>query len=63
MLNVMHHCGIVSYYMTLYFGVNKIIGFQKLAGNLDKMTIANLDRLGLSNLEVLCKIHMKIFFG
>ena len=29
---------------SLYFGVNKIINFQKLVGNLDKMTIANLGR-------------------
>ena len=29
---------------SLYFGVNEIIGFQKLIGNLDKMTVANLSR-------------------
>ena len=29
---------------SLYFGVNEIISFQKLIGNLDKMTTTNLDR-------------------
>ena len=29
---------------SLYFGVNENISFQKLGGNLDKMTIANLGR-------------------
>jgi hypothetical protein len=29
---------------SLYFGVNEIIGFQKLVGNLDKITVANLGR-------------------
>ena len=29
---------------SLYFGVNEIISFKKLVGNLDKMIIANLGR-------------------
>ena len=29
---------------SLYFGANEIISFQKLVGNLDKMTIANSGR-------------------
>jgi hypothetical protein len=29
---------------SLHFGVNEILNFQKLVGNLDKMTIANLGR-------------------
>ena len=29
---------------SLHFGVNEILSFQKLVGNLDKMTIANLAR-------------------
>ena len=29
---------------SLYFGTNEMISFQKLVGNLDKMTIANLGR-------------------
>ena len=29
---------------SLHFGVSEIINFQKLIGNLDKMTIANLGR-------------------
>ena len=29
---------------SLHFGVNEIISFQKLVGNLDKMTITNLGR-------------------
>ena len=29
---------------SIYFGVNEMISFQKVARNLDKMTIANLGR-------------------
>ena len=29
---------------SLYFGINEMISFQKLIGNLDKRTIANLSR-------------------
>ena len=29
---------------SLHFGVNKIISFQKLVGNLEKMRVANLGR-------------------
>ena len=29
---------------SLYFGVNEILRFQKLVGNLNKMTVANLGR-------------------
>jgi hypothetical protein len=35
----------------LHFGVNEIISFQKLIGNLDKMTIVNLDRQHRSSLN------------
>jgi hypothetical protein len=31
-------------YNYLHFGVNEILSFQKLVGNLDKMTFANLGR-------------------
>ena len=48
---------------SLYVGVNEIISFQKLVGNLDKMTVANLDRVRLSNLEVFCKTHMNFSLG
>ena len=41
MRNIMHHCCLVSYYRTLYLGLNEIIHSQKLAGNLDKMMVAN----------------------
>ena len=45
MLNVMHHCCLeILLEKSLYFGVNEIIGFQKLVGNLDKMTVVNLGR-------------------
>ena len=45
MLKVMHHCCIVSYQRALYIsGVNEVISFQKLVGNLDKMAVANLGR-------------------
>ena len=45
MLNV--HASLLSSFLiksSLYFGVNEIISFQKLAGNLDKMTVPNLGR-------------------
>ena len=45
--NVMHHCCLVFIYLlenSLYFGVNEITSFQKLVGNLEKITIANLGR-------------------
>jgi hypothetical protein len=29
---------------SLHFGVNEIISFQKLVGNLDKTTVANLGK-------------------
>ena len=45
LLNVMPLCCLVSYQRTLlYFGVTKISNFQKLIGNFDKMTVANLGR-------------------
>ena len=39
------HASLLSSFLlenSLYFGVNEIVTFQKLAGNLDKMTVANL---------------------
>ena len=42
-----HHASLLSNFVlenSLYFGVNEIISFQKLVGNLDKMTVANLGR-------------------
>ena len=42
-----HHASLLSNFLldnSLHFGVNEIISFQKLVGNLDKMTIANLGR-------------------
>ena len=41
MLNIMHHCCLISYWTTLYILV-LIISFQKLVGNLEKMTVVNL---------------------
>ena len=41
------HASLLSSFLlenSLYFGVNEIISFQKLVGNLDKMTVANLGR-------------------
>ena len=40
-----HHASLLSSFLldnSLYFGLNKVISFQKLVGNVDKMTIANL---------------------
>ena len=44
MLNIMHWSTLSTFLLenTLYFGVNEIISFQKVVGNLDKMTVANL---------------------
>ena len=42
-----HHVSFLSNFFSdnsLHFGVNEIISFQKLAWNLDKMTVANLGR-------------------
>ena len=42
-----HHASLLSTFLldnSLHFGVNEIISFQKLVGNLDKMTVANLGR-------------------
>ena len=36
---------------SLHFGVYEILSFQKLVGNLDKMTIANLARQPQSSLN------------
>ena len=45
LLNVIHHCCFVSLLEnSLYFGVDEIISFQKLVGDLEKMTVANLAR-------------------
>ena len=45
LLNAIHHCCLVSYERTLYiFGVNEIINFQKLVGNLNKMIIVDFGR-------------------
>ena len=40
----MHHCCLNLIRQLLHFGVNEIISFQKLVGNLDKMIVANLGR-------------------
>ena len=42
MLNVMLSSFLLQ--NSLYFGVNEIISFHKIIGNLDKMTVANLGR-------------------
>ena len=41
------HASLLSSFLlenSSYFGVNGIISFQKLVGNSDKMTVANLSR-------------------
>ena len=43
-----HHASLLSTFLvdnSLHFGVNEIISFQTLVGNLDKMTVANLGKL------------------
>ena len=44
---------------SLYFGVNENISFQKLGGNLDKMTIANLGRQHQTSLDSYFKSSWK----
>jgi hypothetical protein len=42
-----HHASLLFNFLldnSLHFGVNEIISFQILVGNLDKMTVANLGR-------------------
>ena len=42
-----YHAWLLSSFLlenSLYFGANEIISFQKLVGNSDKMTVANLGR-------------------
>ena len=42
-----HHPSLLSNILldnSLHFGVHEIINFQKLIGNFDKMTVANLGR-------------------
>ena len=43
---------------SLHFGVNEIVSFQKLVGNLDKMTIANLGRQHHSSLNSYFKFEV-----
>jgi hypothetical protein len=44
MLNVMHHCCLIFLLDNSFnFGVNELISFQNLVGNLYKMTLVNLD--------------------
>jgi hypothetical protein len=52
--DVERHASLLSsFYLenSLYFGAKVIINFQKLVGNLDKMTVANLDRQHQSSLD------------
>ena len=61
MLNVMHHCCLVSYLEnSLYFGVDESICFQKLVGNLDKMIVVNLGRQHQGSLDSYFKSSHKI---
>ena len=52
--DVKHHASLLSSFLlenSLYFGVNEIIGYQKLVGNKDKMTVANLGRQHVRSLD------------
>ena len=65
-LNVMHHCCLMFYKRTLYILVfDEIINFQKLEGNLDKMTIANLGRQQQRSLDSYfkssCELYLSLF--
>jgi len=46
LLSVMYISYLSSLWLenSFYFGVNEMISFQKLVGNIDKMTVANLGR-------------------
>ena len=53
-LDVECHASLLSSFLlenSLYFSVNDIIDFQKLVGNLDQMTVANLGRQHQSSLD------------
>ena len=42
-----HHASLLSSFLlknSLYSSVNKVISFEKLVGNIDKVTVANLGR-------------------
>jgi len=60
-----HHPSLLSNFLldnSLHFGVNEIISFQKLVGNLDKMTVANLGRHATPKIfELSFQEFMKIF--
>ena len=47
-IHAKHHASLLSSCFllenSLYVGVSDIVSFQKLVGNLDKMTVANLSR-------------------
>ena len=48
------HASLLSTFLwenSLHFGVNNIISFQKLVGNLDKMTVGNLGRQNQRKLD------------
>ena len=53
MLPKCHTSCLSSFFLenSLYFGVNEIISFHKLVGNLDKMTVVNLGRQHLISLD------------
>jgi hypothetical protein len=59
-----HHASLLSSFLlenSLCFGVNEIISFQKLVGNLDKMIVANLGRLHQRSLDSYFKSSLRIF--
>jgi hypothetical protein len=58
------HASLLSSFLlenSLYFGVNEITSSQKLAGNLDKMRVANLGRQHQRSLDSYFKSSWGIF--
>jgi hypothetical protein len=54
-----HHASLLSNFLldnSLHFDVNEILIFQKLRGNLDKVTVANLGRQHQRSLKSYFKI-------
>jgi hypothetical protein len=58
------HASLLSSFLfenSLHVGVNEIISFQKLVGNLHKMTNANLDRQHYRSFGLLLQEFLRIF--
>ena len=63
--DVKRHASLWSSFLlknSLHFGVNEIINFQELVGNLDKMIVANLGRQHLRSFDSYFKSYSKYLY-